>query len=241
LNGRIKHRRKKDLVIRLEDAPFKYQEAFNSLRTNLKFISMQKECKKIVVTSSIPDEGKSCVAINLALSLASAGSFVLLIDCDLRKPSLHRYLNIPAGSRSGLTNVLNNLGELDKSNIHFVQKGFYVLTSGVIPPNPVEVLGSPVMGGFIEGLDRLYDYIIMDTAPVSVVTDAAVLSQFADGVLMVVRQKMVTFEQARQAKKNLDAVNANILGVALNDFDMRHIDSESGYYYSYYYNYGGKG
>ncbi|MDR0293602.1 MAG: CpsD/CapB family tyrosine-protein kinase [Oscillospiraceae bacterium] len=233
-----KHKgRAKNLTIHLETAPFKYQEAVNSLRTNLKFLSMSGKCNCIVVTSSILDEGKSVVSINLALSLALSGSNVLLIDCDLRKPSLHRYLNIPTGTSRGLTNVLSRAGMPENIPIHMIKKGFSVLTSGVVPPNPAEVLGSPMMGSFIQKMSQLYDYVIMDTAPVSIVTDAAALSQYADGVLLVVRQKWVTFEQARRAKKNLEAVGANLLGVVLNGFDIRKADNAGDYYYGYYQNY----
>ena len=230
-----------DYIVSLSDAPFQYQESINSLRTNLHFLSMSGECKKIVITSAIPAEGKTSIAINLSYSLAAAGSNVLLIDCDLRKPVVHRYLKLPGGTSEGLTNTLRNqekTGKVGKGSFHCIQPKFFVLTAGVLPTNPTTILGSILMGNFLNRVSELFNYVILDTAPVSVVTDAAVLSQHADGVLMVVRQKMATIEQARQAKKNLAAVNANILGVVLNAFDIRLLDKDSGYYYSYYHNYG---
>ena len=232
--------RKSDLIINIEDAPFQYQEAINSLRTNLRFVSMTGKCNKIAITSSIPGEGKTSIAINLSFSLASSGSSVLLIDCDLRKPLLHRYLKLPGGTSVGLTNIIGSTS-IDKGLFHNTAHNFYVLTSGTKPPNPTTILASPGMGDLLDKVSKMFDYVILDTAPVAMVADAAALSQYTDGVIMMVRQKMVTFDQARQAKKNLTKVNANILGVVLNDFDTRRINKDSGYYYSGYYNYYGYG
>jgi len=234
-------RQKSEGIYKAADAQFQYQESINSLRTNLRFVSMTGECKKIVITSAIPNEGKTTIAINLSYSLASAGSKVLLIDCDLRKPALQRYMKLSPEPSKGLINLLRYQSAPDNESYHFIQQNFFVLTSGAVPPNPAAILGSSLMKDLLEMVSDQFDYVIMDTAPVSAVTDAAVLSQFADGILMVVRQKLVTFEQARQAKKNLDAVNANILGVVLNGFDIRHIDKKSGYYYSYYHSSAGGG
>ena len=217
------------------DAPFQYQEAILSLRTNIKFLSANKDYKKIVVTSAIPGEGKSSVAINVSLALSAARNKVMLIDADLRRPSIHRYLNLENGARFGLTNILQNDKLSNKACLHskIDRKGLDAIPSGIVPPNPTELLGSMRMKSLMDELANMYDYVIIDTAPVSVVTDAAVLSQFADGVIMVVKQKSVTFEQARQAKRNLNAINANILGVVLNNFNHKHVD-KSGGYYSYY-------
>ena len=230
-------RRKTDLITNIDDAPFQYQEAINSLRTNLRFVSMTGECKKILVTSSIPDEGKTSIAINLAHSLASTGSSVLLIDCDLRKPVLHRYLKLTGGTSSGLTDMLQSK-TIDAEFFRSIKPDFSVLPSGTVPPNPTAILGSHGMGSFLDEVSGMFDYVLLDTAPVALVTDAAVLSQYADGIMMVVRQKTVTFEQAIQAKKNLTQVNANIIGAVLNNFDARYIDKGSWYYsYNYYYEY----
>lgn len=220
-----------------KDTPFQYQEAFKSLRTNLKFLAMGKTCKKIVMTSAIPGEGKSSVAINLAVSLADAGSRVLLMDCDLRKPILHRYLKLDNSSYKGLTNILSG-GVLTESIVNMKSLNLHVIIADAIPPNPAELLGSARMKILIEELDKHYDYIIFDTPPVSVVTDAAVLSQYADGVILVIRQNHATYDEVSLAKKNLDAVHANILGAVLNDFNTKSADKESGYYYSYNYDYG---
>ena len=159
-----------------KDAPFQYQEAFKSLRTNLKFLAVGKTCKKMILTSAIPGEGKSSVAINLAVSLAEAGSRVLLVDCDLRKPIIHRYLKIDNSAYKGITNVLSD-GSLAESIVGIKALNIHVIIADAIPPNPAELLGSSRMKMLISELDKHYDYIIFDTPPVSVVTDAAVLSQ----------------------------------------------------------------
>jgi capsular exopolysaccharide synthesis family protein len=222
------------------EAPFQYQEAFFALRTNLNFLSATGNMKRIIITSSLSGEGKTSIAVNLSLALSAADHKVILIDADLRRPLIHKYLRLPDGGKTGLTSILQSKDGSTEGCMHHKidKKGLSVIPCGVIPPNPAELLGSPRMGKIVEQLGDLYDYLIIDTPPVAVVTDAAVLSQFADGVIFVVRQKDVTFEQARQAKRNLDAVNANILGVILNDFDFKHIDKTGGYYYSSYYKYG---
>lgn len=230
-----KHTNRKFMLVGM-NTPFQYQEAFKSLRTNLKFLAMGKSCKKIIMTSATPGEGKSSVSINLAVSLAEAGSRVLLMDCDLRKPILHRYLKLDKAFYKGLTNILSG-GVLSESIVNMKSVNLHVIIADAIPPNPAELLGSGRMKMLIEELEKHYDYIIFDTPPVSVVTDAAVLSQYADGVILVVRQNHATFDEVALAKKNLDAVHANILGAVLNDFNTKSADKESGYYYSYNYDY----
>ena len=188
------------------------------------------------MTSAIPGEGKSSVAINLAVSLADAGSWVLLMDCDLRKPILHRYLKLDKSSYKGLTNILSG-GVLTESIVNMKSLNLHVIIADAIPTNPAELLGSGRMKILVEELEKHYDYIIFDTPPVSVVTDAAVLSQYADGVILVIRQNHATYDEVALAKKNLDTVHANILGAVLNDFNTKSADKESGYYYSYNYDY----
>ncbi len=216
------------------NAPWNYVEAYKSLRTNLSFVSLDKQYRKILITSSIPKEGKSGLAINLGISLAENGSKVLLMDCDLRKPMLHKYMQLPHSK--GLTNIIT--GDLLENVIqHIPQFGFDFLDAGVTPPNPVELLGSKVMKEFISDLGNKYDYIIFDTPPVGIVTDAAVLSMITDGVIFVVRQKYAALDQIRLAKGNLDSVKADIIGTVLNDYDTAGTAKKGGYYYNYSYNY----
>ncbi|MCL2249476.1 MAG: CpsD/CapB family tyrosine-protein kinase [Oscillospiraceae bacterium] len=219
------------------DAPFQYQEAILSLRTNINFLTTDKNLKTIVITSAIPGEGKSSVSINLSLALSAAKHRVVLIDADLRRPSIHRYLNLENGIKLGLTNILHSGTQAAAGCLHskIDRKGFDAIPCGIIPPNPTELLSSTRMKQLIDELSNVYDYVLIDTPPVSVVTDAAVLSRYTDGVIMVLRQKNVTYEQARQAKKNLDAVDANILGVVVNDFNIKHVDKSGGYYNYYRY------
>lgn len=232
--GKIRRR----FLLASKTGPFQYLEAYNSLRTNLKFVSMNQECRKIIVTSAIPGEGKSSVAINLAVCLAQEGGRVLLVDCDLRKPVVHRYLRISRIRGKGLTGVLSGT-PLDSAIVPVEPLNIHVLAADAIPPNPAELLGSVRMEQVIKQMEHYYDLIIFDTPPVSVVTDAAVLSRYADGVLLVVRQNFAVIEQVRLAKRNLEQVNAKILGVVLNQFDAKAADQDSGYYYSYQYDYSG--
>lgn len=212
------------------NAPFQFIEAYKSLRTNLKFASVNNEIKKIVLTSSIPGEGKSTVAINLAISLSGSEGKVLLVDTDLRKPSLHRYLGLSSSKIGGLTNILSGSKKADECIVHFNDIGINFLSSGPIPPNPAELLGSKAMENVIQYLSEKFDYILFDTPPVSVVTDAAVLSRFTDGVVFVVRHNYTTLETAKFAKKNLENVGATIIGSVLNNFKPDKSNKSYDYY-----------
>lgn len=213
-----------------QNAPFAYQEAFKSLRTNLQFLSVENACRKIIVTSAVPGEQKTSLAVNLAVTMADAGSRVLLIDCDLRKPTVHRYLRIDNKAYKGLSKALSGR-QLKDAIVAFKGMSLHVIIADMVPPNPAEILGSARMGALIGALESHYDYIIFDTPPVSVVTDAAVLSRYADGVVLAVRQNYATIDQIQRAKKNLQAVNANILGAVLTDFDLKAASKTSGYGY----------
>lgn len=216
--------------------PFAYAEACKSLRTNLSFLSINDRCKKLVITSTLPGEGKTILAINLAATLADAGSRVMLIDCDLRRPMMHRYLRMNQGAKSGLSTLLTGAATLDSCAFHLNDLGFDVLFAGTTPPNPAELLGSSRMEKLLALLNENYDYILCDTPPASIMTDAAVLSRYTDGVLLVVRQKYATRDEVKTAKRNLEAVNAKILGAILNQYDASQ-DTISSSRYGYGYNY----
>lgn len=219
------------------DAPFQFVEAYKSLRTNLSFVSVNNQYHKIVVTSSIPGEGKSTVSINLSIALADSGNRVLLIDTDLRKPVMQKYLRIPKNLKAGgLTSVLAGIKPLDQCIIHFTDICIDVITSGPIPPNPAELLSSKKMEEVVSSLEKQYDYIIFDTPPVSVVTDAAALTKITDGVIFVVRHNSTPIETAQFAKRNLENVKANIIGCVLNIFNADKSNSYT-YYHSKDYNY----
>lgn len=224
---------RKSLLIN-KSASFEFIEAYKSLRTNLQFASINSEIKKIIVTSSIPGEGKTTIALNLAISLAENGQKVLLVDTDFRKPQLHKYLKLENNKIGGLTTSLAGLSHIENCIAHFSDLGINVLIAGPIPPNPTEILSSQKMEELIKYLSGQYDYIIFDTPPVSVVTDAAVLSRLCDGVIFVLRQNYTTHEIANIAKQNLEMVNAKILGCVFNAFKVNKKNkSYKKYGYSY--------
>lgn len=218
------------------EAPFQFVEAYKSLRTNLEFLSASTGCKTILITSSVPEEGKSNVAINLAATLAAGGKKVVLVDGDLRKGSLSRYLHLNR-NRPGISNVVANQCTLTDALVRFKNVQFTLLPVGPLPPNPSEMLATPAVEALFKGLREYYDYVIVDTPPVSVVTDAAVMCRFADGAILVVRPGVTTTQGAQLSKKNLEAVHAHILGVVLNGYDAKRAGHKDGYYYSYSYDY----
>ena len=222
------------------NSPFVYTEAYKTLRTNLSFASISRKYKKIIMTSAIPNEGKSTISVNLATTLAEAGSRVLLIDCDLRNPTLHRLLRIKSASNRSLTSLLSGEVQLSECILSHPKLRCDIILAGAIPPNPVELLSSPRMEELLNELSEQYDYIICDTPPVSVVTDAAALSRFCDGVILVVRQNLATREQVWNAKRNLETVQANIIGTILSCYDLSRDtkDSVGKYKRSYSYGYG---
>ena len=224
------------LLMVCPEAPFQFVEAYKSLRTNLEFLSASTGCKTILITSSVPEEGKSNVAINLAATLAAGGKKVVLVDGDLRKGSLSRYLHLNR-NRPGISNVVAGQCAVTEALVRFKNVQFTLLPVGPLPPNPSEMLATPAVEALFKGLREYYDYVIVDTPPVSVVTDAAVMCRFADGAILVVRPGVTTTQGAQLSKKNLEAVHAHILGVVLNGYDAKRAGHKDGYYYSYSYDY----
>lgn len=200
-------------------------EAYRTLRTNIQYSSYDKKIQTIVVTSAEAAEGKSTVSGNLALTFAQSNNKVILVDCDLRKPSLHKKFQI--SNLIGLSEVI-----LGKESIeHAIQKrndNLYVLTSGKIPPNPSEMLASSAMNGLLNLLKEQFDVIILDSAPICAVTDAQVLSTRADGTIIVTRAERTKRDRVVEAKMLLDKVGANILGVVL-----QAVENTKGKYYYY--------
>ena len=201
-------------------------EAYRTLRTNIQYSSFDKEIKTIAVTSSEPAEGKSTVSGNLALSFAQNDKKVILLDCDLRKPSVHK--NFRVSNIKGLSEVL--LGKVDINDA--IQKrndNLDVLTSGKIPPNPSEMLSSMAMTNLLEGLKEKYDVIILDTAPLKAVTDAQILATKVDGTILVTRAERTKREAVIEAKNLLEKVGANIIGTVLHAVE----NNKNKYYYYY--------
>lgn len=201
-------------------------EAYRTLRTNIQYSSFDKEIKSIVVTSAEAAEGKSTVSGNLALSFAQNEKKVIIVDCDLRKPSVHK--NFKVSNLEGLSDVLVGKVKLDD----VVQKrndNLFIITSGKIPPNPSEMLSSKAMTDLIEILKTKYDLIILDTAPIGAVTDAQIISTKVDGTIIVVRANRTKRDIVVSAKESLEKVGANILGCVLHA-----VENKKGKYYYYY-------
>ncbi|MEV7458193.1 polysaccharide biosynthesis tyrosine autokinase [Pseudarthrobacter oxydans] len=205
-------------------------EAFRRLRTNLHFTHVANQAKTVLVTSSLPGEGKSTTAANLAISLAETGQNVCLIDADLRRPMVGEYLGLEKGA--GLTTAL--VGDLDVNDLfqQWGDGGLYVLTSGGIPPNPSELLGSDAMKQLIERLEQVFDAIIIDAPPLLPVTDAAVLSQHVGGVVLVVGSQILKLQDLQKALDALALVDSKLLGVVMNRLPAKGPDSYSYGYYS---------
>lgn len=199
-------------------------ESYRSLRTNIQYSSIDKHVKTLVVTSSNAGEGKSTVAGNLAYTFFQGGKRVLIIDCDLRKPSLHRKFNV--SNEVGLTDVLVGTSELNKV-MKKIDDNLYLLTTGTLPPNPAEIIGSNTMESFLEECKINFDYIILDTPPILPVTDSKLLAIKADATVLVVRSEISKLKHVSQAFKELGKVNANVIGTILNDVEVH---SERLYY-----------
>ena len=209
-------------------------EAIRSVRTNLLFMAPDRELKRILVTSSSPQEGKSSVALNLAVAMAQNGARVLIIDTDMRKPRLHRALGV--SNERGISTLLVNAAKVADAVKSTEVPGLSVLPCGPVPPNPAEMLHTPRFKELLEELSGQFDRIILDSPPVVAAADAAVLSSQVDGVVYVARFKRTTKDLAKRMMRNLHDVNAPILGVVLNDVDLN--SQEYGYYsykrYGYY-------
>lgn len=208
-------------------------EAFRQLRTNLQFVNAAQPVRTLVVTSSLSGEGKSTTACNIAISFADAGQRVLLIEGDLRRPRVAEYLGLEGSI--GLTNVL--IGQVAIAEVlqSWGGSGLTVLASGSIPPNPSEMLGSPGMIELLETLKNSFDVIVIDSPPLLPVTDAAILSTYADGAIVVARHGSTKRAQLAASIKSLRAVDARILGCVLNMVPTKGVD---GYGYGYSYGYG---
>lgn len=203
-------------------------EAYRTLRTNIQYSSFDKEIKTLVVTSAEMAEGKSTVAGNIALSFAQDEKKVILLDCDLRKPSVHK--NFKVSNVVGVSEVLLGKVTLEEA-IQKRNDSFYFLTSGKIPPNPSEMLGSSAMEKLIEELKSKFDFIVLDTAPLQAVTDAQILSRKVDGTILVTRAEKTKRDSVIEAKNLLEKVGANIIGSVLHA-----VGNTRGKYYYYYGN-----
>ena len=203
-------------------------EAYQMLQANLRFLSSDKELKVIVVTSSVAKEGKSEVSANLAAALAQVGRRVLLVDAALRDPSQHHIWDMT--NAVGLSNIL--IGEAEfKTAVQEVMPGLDVLTSGVIPPNPVALLDSKRMASLIETFSKAYDSVIVDAPPLAGVADTPILGKMADGILLVIRPRVVDSSNAKAAKELALRSGQNILGLVANGVIVKN-EPDSYFYYT---------
>lgn len=206
-------------------------ESFRQLRTNLQFANIAGRAKSVLLTSSLPGEGKSTTATNLAISLAQAGQNVCLIDADLRRPMVNEYLGLDRNV--GLTTALVGDAELDDLLQPWGMDNLFVLTSGQIPPNPSELLGSEAMRFLLARLEDHFDTVVIDAPPLLPVTDAAVLSQFVGGAVLVVGAQKTKRHDVERALAALQLVDAKLLGIVLNQLPTKGPDAYAQSYYSY--------
>lgn len=223
--------RRKHPAISFENDNSAIAEAFRKLRTNLQFLAVDNRPRVIVVTSSLPSEGKSTTAINLALALAEAEHSVVLVDGDMRRPMLHKYLDVVGAV--GFSTVLSGGATLDEALQKTRFPGLTVLTSGAIPPNPSELLGSMSAKKLLSEMRTRFEYVILDSTPLLAVTDAAILAAGADGVLVMARFGQTKREQLAHAVGSLEGVGAALLGAVFTMVPSRGTSSYN-YNYSYY-------
>ncbi|NLL87967.1 MAG: CpsD/CapB family tyrosine-protein kinase [Firmicutes bacterium] len=216
-------------LIVLDDPKAVGSEAFRTLRTNLQFASLNEELVTISFTSTGPNEGKSVISSNLAVSIAQTGTKVILMDCDLRKPAVHRIFGLR--NTVGLTTVLTGEASLESALQDTRCKNLQVLTAGPIPPNPAELLQSKAMEKTISEIRHFADKVLIDAPPVLPVADAMILASYVDGIVFVVGAQLAPKDMARRAKEQLESTNTRILGVVLNKVKY---DRGSEHYYYYY-------
>ena len=207
-------------------SPFAIREAYNSIRAKLLFTGRGEKCPVFAITSALMHDGKTTNAVNLAISIASTTKKVLLIDGDMRKPTVHRYFGLE--NKNGLSEILAGLTnevkirKTDVENLH-------VLTSGQIPPNPAELFGSKQMDNLLSYVKDFFDYVIFDTPPVNLVTDAAILAEKITGYVFVVQSGKNHYNEISYALDTIQQMNGNVVGLILNDVTGRAGSHYGGY------------
>ncbi|AKU26587.1 CpsD/CapB family tyrosine-protein kinase [Anoxybacillus geothermalis] len=228
-NSRKKFQKAERNLITFDDPKSPISEQYRTIRTNIQFSFIDEPLQSLMVTSSAPSEGKSTTAANLAVVFAQQGKKTVLIDADLRKPTVHYTFRL--NNYTGLTSVLTNAVPLLSALQGTAIENLTVLTAGPIPPNPAELLSSKMMDRLFHELKEIYDLVIFDTPPVLAVTDAQILANKCDGTVLVVASGKTETDAAVKAKELLEAANAKIVGVVLNQRKQRE---GSGYYYYQY-------
>lgn len=220
-----------NIEIKTPKLEYSAAESYKSLRTNLQFCGEDK--KVIAITSCTPNEGKSSVSMNLAISLTEAGKKVLLIDADLRKSVLVGRTKVRE-SVKGLTHYLSRQAPLIDVICSTNVKNFHMIFAGPVPPNPAELLGSALFKEMMKSFRKVYDYILVDTPPLGSVIDSVVIAEECDGSVMVIESGVISYRFAQDVKGQLEKCKCPILGVVLNKVDI----SKQGYYGKYYGKYG---
>ena len=221
--------RKADDTLLTESAPFHIREAFKTIRTNLLFTLATTGSKTVVVASAMPNEGKSTTAVNLSVVLAQTGAQVLLMDCDLRKPSVHRLFKL--SSDKGLTSILCGIDKIEEALNENVVPNLDVITAGPMSPNPSELLGSSRMSDLLNIVQKAYDYVVLDASPINIVSDAVIVAKQTAGIVLITRQGQSRHDQLQKAIESCEFAGVNILGIVVNE--SRSANSN---YYGYRYN-----
>lgn len=217
-----------DLLITLINPRSPISEAYRALRTNLQFVSPDKPLKTLLITSPGPEEGKSTMLANLAVAMAQGEKRVILVDCDLRRPSLHKLFGLP--HKVGLTTAMVDDKALSEPPLQDTGvPGLWLLASGELPPSPSDLLGSQRMDRVLETLKQRADMVLLDAPPVIAVSDAAILATKVDGVLLVVSAGQTKRDSVQAAKAKLDKVNAHLIGAVLTNVAL---DTNLQRYYS---------
>lgn len=210
-------------------------EVFRTLRTNIQFMNVDGKLKSLLVTSTVPGEGKSWVSANLAITFAQAGKRVLIVDADMRKGRQHDLFELK--NSKGLSNYLimttkeSSLDSIGEYIQNTLVDNLYVMTAGMVPPNPSELLTSQKMVDLIKYLEKIFDIVIFDGTPSTIVTDAIILSKFVNTTLIVAGHKITKIDDLNQVKRNITNVGGRIAGVVLNKMPTVKRKSKNGYYY----------
>ena len=207
------------VTVKKEKNNYQIEEAYKSLRANLQFCGDDK--KVIAITSCTPNEGKSSVSLQLAISLAESGKNVLFIDADLRKSVLLGSTKVGQQTVKGLTHYLTGQSELQDVVYSTNIPKLYLIYSGPLPPNPSELLGGKNFRSFLKAVRKVYDYVIIDTPPLGNVIDSAVIAEECDGAILVIESGVISYRFAQEVKAQLEKSNCPILGVVLNKVDMQ--------------------
>ncbi len=240
---------KKDIAKEMEtqriiskDTDFNTLETYKQIRTNIMFSLPKKEQGKIIcVTSSAPSEGKTTTCINLAITFAQMGAKVAIVDCDLRKARIHRYLEKERGE--GVSNILCGFADIDKALLKNVRENLDILTAGEIPVNPAELLETSEFEKLLDELKKNYEYIFIDTPPVTVVTDAVIITKLCDGIVIVIRADHTTFDMLDETAETLEKSGKQILGAIMLGGESKvkkygyYKKGKYGYKYGYKYKY----